>query len=52
MLQQYHKKELPGAWLKFCGIFINFFYYFLCLFFCFLIQANVVPFAKAADSAT
>lgn len=32
MLQQYHKKELPGAWLEFCGIFIFFFIIFCVCF--------------------
>jgi len=43
-------KGIARAWPGFCGIL---FFFFLIIFVgFFLIQASVVPFAKAADSAT
>lgn len=46
------QKGIAGGLARVLWDFYFFFYYFLCLFFVFLIQANVVPFTKAADSAT
>lgn len=49
MLWQYHIKELPEPGQDFVGFYSFFLIIFVGFF---LIQASVVPFAKAADSAT